>query len=91
MIPGFYEATGLKREQLPMVATQIQDITPEGRVPIPIVIGVYTLDGREVKLSDEVLEKLLLPRRRSVRLSEGSVVDRVFDFENGFRIELASQ
>lgn len=76
----------------PLLAFYRPDISSEGRVPIPRVIGVYkkTEDGSKepFPLSDTVLKNIQFPTTW-VSTQSGIKIREVFDYQNGYRIELA--
>lgn len=90
-VPNFQELTGLEPDDY-HVLIQLPDITPDGRVRIPRVVGVsHWVTEEIVEIGDAVLNQLKLTRKNVFGpVNSGAYLREVFDFDNGYRLELAS-
>lgn len=90
LVPNVRSLLGLKPTEL-FLAGEEPDIDHYGRVRIPRIIGAYDRNGRKLELSQDIIDRLQLPTSRDdLKLWSGSTVREVFDFDNGYRIELVS-
>ncbi len=79
------------------LVAEIPEINLEGRVPIAKIVKAYVntytkkkgIQKRQLDISLEVLAQLQLPTSRDdLKMKSGTILREVFDFENGYRIEL---
>ena len=63
--------------------------TPEGRIPIPRIVGVcYESIERLVPLKEEAIQRLELATNTEMRIRLKEKAREVYDFNTGYRIEL---
>lgn len=87
-VVDFEEVTGLKKYGHSIII-HAPDINTDGRVNIPKIVGVYAEGKRKIELSDKIIEKLRFKTSGDdLKLEDGCVIKEVFDFENGYKIEL---
>ena len=87
-VPDFEKVTGLVDYAL---VAQYPETDKQGRIHIPKIVGVCDPKGKKVEFGDEVLAQLQLPRSNEVNFLKGVILREVFDFDNGYRIELVEK
>ena len=88
MYKKFEEITGLDHLDYD-IEVEKPEMDSNGRVPFPRVVAVYSGEGERMPLKEGVLEQIQFPTTRKVKLlGIGTLVNEIFDFDNGYRIEL---
>ena len=88
VVANFEGLTGLRKFDH-VLAAQYPEIDPQGRIKIPKIVAIYTHGGKKIEVEDSIIDQLQLPTSRNdLKLDDEIVVREVFDFENGYRIEL---
>ncbi len=88
VVSDFEGVTGLGKFHHSLTA-QYPEIDEGGRIKIPRIVAGCDHDGNKIDFDDGVIARLQLPTSRDdLKLGEGVIVREVFDFDDGYKIEL---
>lgn len=85
--PNFKEITGLE-PLTHRLCLMRSDLDENGRIQFPRITAVVLQNGERVELSDKIISTIQLPVSEHRRLRTGTEIMEVFDYSNGYRIEL---
>lgn len=91
LIANFQRITDLNPYEYWIIA-EFPDINQDGRIHTSKIVGISNADTSErVELSDKVLKQLQLPKTNVFVLETGTKLREVFDYDDGYRLELVSR
>lgn len=89
--PNFKEITGLEPQGHRLYLKR-PDVDENGRIQFPRITAVASRRGERIEISDKIIGSIKLPIRdyRTLRTG-GTKIMEVFDYNNGYRLELVSR